>query len=52
MALTLMGSPPLTSGPCVLQILGVSVDSQFSHLAWCQTGGVSVKFRFWLLVRL
>lgn len=21
-----------------LQILGISVDSQFSHLAWCQTG--------------
>ncbi len=21
-----------------LQVLGVSVDSQFSHLAWCQTG--------------
>ena len=23
---------------CAMQILGVSVDSQFSHLAWCQTG--------------
>lgn len=22
----------------LLQILGISVDSQFSHLAWCQTG--------------
>ena len=21
-----------------VQILGISVDSQFSHLAWCQTG--------------
>lgn len=25
---------------CV-QVLGISVDSQFSHLAWCQTGGCS-----------
>ena len=23
-----------------MQILGVSVDSPFSHLAWCQTGGL------------
>lgn len=22
----------------LLQVLGISVDSQFSHLAWCQTG--------------
>ena len=28
----------LSTAFSVTQVLGISVDSQFSHLAWCQTG--------------
>ena len=39
------------TGSTVSQVLGVSVDSQFSHLAWIQTGDPAAACHTLLIVR-